>query len=63
MFTTRLYDGDCPHCYAVFRKADLPRGGGVVMPGEARPIVTGLGRREARATARRMNRERKERKP
>ncbi len=45
---TRKFDGDCPNSWAVFRKADLPKGHrGIVFWGQARPIVNGLSKREA----------------
>lgn len=48
MLTVRKFDGDDAYSWAVFRKRDIPRGRrGVIFYGEARPVVTGLSRREA----------------
>ena len=39
----RKFNGDDSYSWAVFRKADLPKGHrGIVFLGEARPIVSGL---------------------
>lgn len=54
MFTVRKFDGDDAHSWAVFRKADLPKRRGIIFYGEARPIVTGLSRREADDYKRRL---------
>lgn len=48
MHTIRKFDGDDRLSWAVFKKRDLPKGRkGVIFHGEARPIVSGLGRSEA----------------
>lgn len=47
-FVTRKYDGDDLYSWAVFRKADLPKGHrGVVFAGQARPAAAGLSKRDA----------------
>ena len=48
-YTIRKYDGDDCYSWAVFRKADLPKGSrGVVFYGEATPRICGLSRDQAR---------------
>lgn len=53
-FVVRRFNGDDRYSWAVFRKADLPddvRRGGInarpVFYGEAKPVVSGLSKREA----------------
>ena len=46
--TIRKFDGDDSYSWAVFNKADLPRGHrGIVFYGDARPLVSGCSRSEA----------------
>lgn len=48
MYTLRKFNGDDSYSWAVFRKADLPKGHrGIVFYGEARPVVCGCSRGEA----------------
>jgi hypothetical protein len=48
MYTLRKFDGDDSYSWAVFRKADLPKGHrGIVFYGEAQPVVCGCSRGEA----------------
>lgn len=57
MYTTRKFDGDDCYSWAVFRKADLPKGHrGIVFSGEARPVVSGCGRSEAKYHAELLSR-------
>ncbi len=47
-YTIRKFDGDDSYSWAVFKKADLPKGHrGPVFWGEARPIVSGCSRYQA----------------
>lgn len=47
-YTIRKYNGDDSYSWAVFRKQDLPKGHrGIVMFGQATPVMSGLSRREA----------------
>ena len=51
----RKFNGDDSYSWAVFRKADLPKGHrGIVFLGEARPIVSGLDRVQATGYRRRL---------
>jgi hypothetical protein len=48
MYTLRKFNGDDSYSWAVFRKADLPKGHrGIVFYGEAEPVVDGCSRGEA----------------
>jgi hypothetical protein len=48
-YTIRKYNGDDSYSWAVFRKSDLPKGQrGIVMAGQARPVMSGLSRTEAK---------------
>ena len=48
MYVIRKFDGDDCYSWAVFRKADLPRGHrGIVFYGDAQPAVCGCSRRQA----------------
>ena len=48
MYTLRKFNGDDSYSWAVFRKADLPKGHrGIVFYGEAQPVVCGCSRGEA----------------
>jgi hypothetical protein len=52
-FTARKFNGDDQYSWAVFRKGDLPRGHrGIVFFGQAKPVVSGMSRNEARFTVR-----------
>jgi|3_EtaG_2_1085321.scaffolds.fasta_scaffold239047_2 hypothetical protein len=47
-YTIRKYDGDDCYSWAVFRKADIPKGRrGILFYGEATPIVCGFSKPEA----------------
>ena len=47
-YTLRKFDGDDAYSWAVFRKADLPKGHrGIVFYGDAEPVVSGCARGEA----------------
>jgi len=48
-YATRKFDGDDCYSWAVFLKEDIPKGHrGPVFYGEAKPIICGLSREEAR---------------
>ncbi len=46
-FATRKYNGDSQYSWAVFRAAEVKGFRGIVVYGNAEPIVTGLTKREA----------------
>ena len=47
-YVTRKFDGDDMYSWAVFKKADIPKGRrGIIFYGEAKPIVCGLSRNQA----------------
>ena len=49
VYTIRKFNGDDSYSWAVFRKKDLPKGQrGIVFYGEAKPVVCGCSRSEAR---------------
>jgi hypothetical protein len=55
MYTTRKYNGDDSYSWAVFHKKDLPKGHrGIVFHGEARPVVSGCTRENARYHAQQL---------
>ena len=55
MYTIRKFNGDDCYSWAVFRKTDLPTGHrGQVFYGQAKPIINGLSRSEARYHKRRL---------
>jgi hypothetical protein len=56
-FAIRKYNGDSIYSYAVFRAEDVRGFRGIVVYGNAEPIVTGLTRREAEYYQRKFNRE------
>jgi len=44
----KKYDGDDMYSYAVFHKADIPKGqGSIVFYGDAKPLVSGCSKMEA----------------
>ena len=47
-YTTRKYDGDDQFSWAVFKSEDVKGTRGVVFYGQAKPIVCGLSRGEAK---------------
>ncbi len=54
-FVLRKFNGDDSYCWAVFKKSDLPKGHrGIVFWGEARPVVSGCSRRQAKHYAGRL---------
>jgi len=58
LFTTRKFDGDDQHSWAVFRKEEVKGKRGIITWSDrVRPIVTGLGREEASRLADRLARE------
>ena len=55
-YTIRKYDGDDSYSWAVFHKDDLPKGHrGIVFYGEAKPIVNGCTRSNAKYHAERIS--------
>mgnify|MGYP003656751436 CR=1 FL=1 len=49
-YTIRKYDGDDRYSWAVFRNSDLPKcHQGVVLYGEATPVVSGLDQGQAQS--------------
>lgn len=46
-FATRKFNGDSQYSWAVFRAVDVKRQRGILVWGNAEPIVTGLTKREA----------------
>ena len=49
MYTIRKFNGDDQYSWAVFRKTDLPMGHrGIVFYGQAKPLINGLSRADAR---------------
>lgn len=50
----RKYDGDDSYSYALFKSEDVKGMKGVVFYGQARPIVSGMMKREAEAHKIRM---------
>ena len=51
-FVIRKYDGDDRYSWAVFYRTDLPRSHqGIVFYGQARPVISGCSRREAKSHA------------
>lgn len=47
-FSVRKFDGDDQYSYAVFKMEDVRGLGGVIFWGEAKPLVCGLSRQEAK---------------
>ena len=45
--TIKKYDGDDIYSYAVFKSADVKGLGNIIMYGQAKPLVCGLGRYQA----------------
>lgn len=59
-FTTRKFEGDDCYSWAVFYKADLPKGHrGIAFYHDARPVVSGMSRSSAQHAAKRLNAEKK----
>lgn len=55
--TVRKFDGDDMYSWAVFRKADIPKGlKGPLFSGDAPPLITGLTRTGARYYLKRLER-------
>lgn len=46
-FTVRKYEGDDPYSWAVFRSKDVKHLKGIIVFGQARPIIDGCSRSEA----------------
>lgn len=56
-FATRKYNGDSQYSWAVFRAAEVKGLRGIIVYGNAEPIVTGLTKREADYYKRKFERE------
>jgi hypothetical protein len=48
MYTIKKFDGDDIYSWAVFRKADVKGLWSPIMYGQARPVMSGMSRSEAR---------------
>ena len=55
MFTIKKFNGDDQYSWAVFRKEDVRGMRSPIFLGEARPVMSGLGRREAQYQRDRLN--------
>lgn len=54
-FVLRKFNGDDSYSWAVFKKSELPKGHrGIVFWGEARPVVSGCSRSQAKGYADRL---------
>jgi len=58
-YITRKFNGDCSYSWAVFRAPDVKGMRGIIFDHEAQPVMNGMSRSEAQATAKRLTRDSK----